>query len=344
VHPGLHWARHRLAPGVVLDEVNVSDSRGVVPVHVVVADLGNRDVGLTSLHRSLASRSVLTSLANRRRVVAAVNGMYFSFAYGAPVVPFIEHGRAQVLTTRPQQVVGLAGRSPQAGLVWLAGAVRVGTQRTPLVAVNSPTVHRGLAVYTSAWGSRPVPIWHSSRSRQARDGRVLTVLGRRRTIARGGWLLVATGASAVHWLRNAHKGQPVGMSRQIETDAPKAFTQAYGVGTHLVAAPFQTLPDRYCRAGSVEVARTAIGWAFGRYLVLVVVGNPRRKHQHGLDENQMSGLLASFGASQAYALDGGGSSEMVARLGRHRRLSIRNAPSDGRQRAIPIGLGVTFSG
>jgi hypothetical protein len=36
--------------------------------------------------------------------------------------------------------------------------------------------------------------------------------------------------------------------------------------------------------------------------------------------------------------DGGGSTEMVARLPGHRSVSVLNVPSDGNQRPIPNGL------
>jgi len=47
-----------------------------------------------------------------------------------------------------------------------------------------------------------------------------------------------------------------------------------------------------------------------------------------------------LGAAEAYMFDGGGSSEMVVRPHPGARLSIRNHPSDGRERRIPVGFGI----
>jgi hypothetical protein len=117
--------------------------------------------------------------------------------------------------------------------------------------------------------------------------------------------------------------------------------EAYGVGTQVVAKAGQVGHHLYCRRGEIFAARTTIGWKrHGTRLLLVTVEGKRGRRQHGLDENQMSGLLVQLGAERAYALDGGGSTSLITRMRRHHhRLSSRIQPSWG-LRPIPVGLGV----
>ena len=50
--------------------------------------------------------------------------------------------------------------------------------------------------------------------------------------------------------------------------------------------------------------------------------------------------MDDLGAVDAYMFDGGGSTEMVVRPHAGARLSVRNHPSDGVERKIPLGFGI----
>jgi hypothetical protein len=128
-------------------------------------------------------------------------------------------------------------------------------------------------------------------------------------------------------------------------------------------APGVVETDLYCRASERYAARTDIAWKPGGHtLMLVTVEATRASDHYGVDENQMSGLLVALGASKGFALDGGGSTQMVARLKqritkhiKHRRnhhvvrrtihrvvhrLVLQVHPRGSTGRAIPVGLGV----
>jgi exopolysaccharide biosynthesis protein len=57
---------------------------------------------------------------------------------------------------------------------------------------------------------------------------------------------------------------------------------------------------------------------------------------------QLAQLLRTLGDEDALNLDGGGSSTMVARNAAG-TVGVRNQPSEGRQRAVPNGLGFTYA-
>jgi len=340
----LSWTHHRLSPGVTLASTTMHSDRGKVEVRVVRVDLTKRGVSVAPLHGALSSGRVLTSLAANRKLVAATNGMYFNLTYGAPKVPFISHGQPMVLTDRPQRVAGIGvNRHAQDGDVWLSGAVHSGNAVGRLVAVNAPYVPKGLSVYTGAWGWRHVPLPSGAKSREVRNGRIHSGVGHHRSVPRNGRLLVARGGPAVRWLRALGHGDPVAMHLHVGTDAPVPFQQAYGVGTHTVSRADQINTGLYCNHHEYYAARTGIAWSRSHQtLMLVTAVSPRGPDHYGLDENQMSALLVKLRAAGAYALDGGYSTGMVARL-HHRRHGLQLiAGHHHRQRQIPVGVGVFY--
>jgi hypothetical protein len=341
----LDWSHHRLAPGVSLASTTMRGDRGKVEVRVVRVDLAHRGVSVAPLHGALSSGRVLTSLASNRKLVAATNGMYFNLTYGAPKVPFISHRNPMVLTEHPQRVAGIGvNNRAQDGDVWLSGAVHSGDAIGRLVAVNEPYVPKGLSVYTEAWGRRHIPLPSGAKSREVRHGRIRSGIGHHRVAPRGGRLLVARGEPAVRWLRSLGRHAPVSMHLRVGTDAPVAFQQAYGVGTHTVSRADQINTGLYCSRHEYYAARTGIAWSRSHStLMLVTAVSPRGPDHYGLDENQMSALLVKLRAAGAYALDGGYSTGMVARLHRHRHHGLTLiAGHHHRQRQIPVGVGVFY--
>ncbi|MGN6474966.1 MAG: phosphodiester glycosidase family protein, partial [Mycobacteriales bacterium] len=135
------------------------------------------------------------------------------------------------------------------------------------------------------------------------------------------------------------------MQMRAATDAPVRFAQAYGVGTQTVEQADQISTGLYCSRHEYYAARTGIAWTRSRStLLLVTAESPHAPDHYGLDENQMSAVLVNLRAATGYALDGGYSTTMVARLRHHHhRLALVTAPRGHRQRAIPVGVGVFYS-
>jgi hypothetical protein len=341
----LHWHWRRLAPGVSLASATMRGDRGKVEVRALRANLAHRGVSVSPLHGALASGRSLTRLAAARRLVGATNAMFFNLTYSAPRVPFIKAGRPMVLSDRPERVAGIGvDRRAEDGDVWLAGSVRSRESVAPLAAVNEPYVPSGVSVYTASWGHRRIPLPSDARSRVVRGSTIHSPVGRHLGVPRGGRLLVARGGPALDWLRSLPGRSRLGIRMRAETDAPVRFDQAYGVGTHTVAAPDQISTGLYCNRHEFYAARTGIAWTRSRsVLLLVTAESPHGPDHYGLDENQMSAVLVGLRAASGYALDGGYSTTMVARLRQHHhRLALVTAPRGNRQRAIPVGVGVYY--
>jgi hypothetical protein len=359
------WTRHKLGPGVTLADTMARGGRGRIEINVLRVDLNSPRVSVAPLTKGgLTGGQPLTSLAKHRTLVAATNGMFFNTGNGAPKVPFIKNGMPVVMSDTPEHVAGIdIDGVAQDGDVWLGGLVRSDGTSYPLSGINEPVPPTGLTLYTQAWGHHPVPVPSNSEARGVVNRQVVTGTRQRKWLPENGNLLVARGVDAVEWLSSLAIYSPLTVGHQIETDAPEPFAQAYGVGTHTVENEGEVLNGLYCRRSEIYAARTAIAWKRGGHkLMLVTVESPRAPDHYGVDENQMSQILVTLGADQAFALDGGGSTTLVARMKvhltkhikRHRhhhvvrrtihrtvkRLVLKVHPRYSSGRGIPVGIGV----
>jgi hypothetical protein len=343
--PGTTWATKTLAAGVTLATGTAKDSAGQVQMHVLRVDLTKPRTKLVPLVHSLAQRLALSTLAaNKPKLVAATNTGYFDFQTGAPTDPFINKGAARVISSTHEAVVGRnqAGLL-QAGNVWLAGTVNAGGNTAALTGINEAFPPNGLTVYNPHWGTSHVPGSWSSETRPVVGGVVGSSLPHRdATVPSKGYLLQARGTTAVNWLRNLAAGTKVTVTSAVKTDARSPFTQAYGVGVQLVATAGVAKTGFSCdSANTATPARTAVGYANGgRTMIIAVVTNHFHTSLHGLDNDQMSKLMVQLGVQQAYEWDGSGSTELLAKYRHSTALKLRNYPSDGSERPMPLGLGI----
>lgn len=327
VHHGAHWAHRRLASGASLATARGHSPKGPVKVSVLRIKLRNHNVRPVALHGGLTNGRRLSEFAHNKHLVAAVNGGYFNTTYGAPKVPFVVDRRAVVLWAqhRPAAGIGINHRA-EAGHVWLHGVVRSEGSRARLAAVNPPWLPEGLTLYTPAWGSGHLPLPAGALTRTLRNGLVSSGVHHTMHVPSDGRLLVARGLVAKEYLRHSLGfGNPVRVSKRVRTDAHVPFAQAYGTGTQVVKQRGTIENDLYCNRHAMYAARTTIGWNNkGSNLMLVTVESPRGPDYEGAVENQMSALMVSLGATRAFALDGGGSTELLARLPTVHRVKIRS--------------------
>jgi hypothetical protein len=310
---------------------------------VLRVDLTTPHVYVHPLMRALAQRSPLSSLAaGHSRLVAATNGGYYDFATGDPLGPVVVAGALRTGSTTASEVVGVTGTGRvRSGTVALAGTATSRRVSIRVHGLNTSLPVSGLTVYTARWGSAPVPLPRDAVSRKVAKGLVASGAGRWDYVPASGQLLVARGSTATTWLRGLRTGAAVQLSLAAVMK-PTSFRQAYAVGSQLVAPGGITRTGLRCRTRYPQPARTAVGLADGgRILVLTVVEDHPGTSLHGLDSDQMARVMHDLGVSEAYLLDGSGSSEMLARMPANpTRLSLRNYPADGQERTMPLGLGI----
>ncbi len=86
--------------------------------------------------------------------------------------------------------------------------------------------------------------------------------------------------------------------------------------------------------------RTAVGRPAGGHRLLLVAVDGSANFSAGLGFDDMAKLMARLGAYEAFVLDGGGSTEIVARRPGDTGAGVVNTPSDGAERPVPNGVGL----
>ncbi|MFB7335370.1 phosphodiester glycosidase family protein [Streptomyces adustus] len=364
-----------VAPGVVYRQYDIQGARGVAHAHVLSVDLRRRArLGLLR-PGAVARRATISGLADAQGAVAGVNGDFFNIteiqhpgvrATGAAVGPAIASGRVLKAAvpdgqrfgpdlppgTDATEVVGV-GSDWRARLdrLRLDGSVRTPTGTLPLGGLNQYALPVGsIGAFTSDWGtaSRVRATCGTDTERAAscsadtyevtlRHGRVVALADRPGSgaVAPGTTVLVGREAGA-RQLRRFFRGEPVSVRHRLVA-AGSRIPFRFALGGYPVlrgGVPLAGLNNR------TSAVRTAVGIASGgrRVLLLALDGAPA--YRRGLTIAEVAGVLRSLGAVDGFSLDGGGSSTLVARAPGASRVSVRNHPSGGAERAVANGIGV----
>jgi hypothetical protein len=368
--------RAALAPGVGYEEFDVPAARGVTHVHVLTADLSDPRVRLDLLYPgAVAARSPVSGMADAAGAVAGVNGDFFNItetqhpgveATGASVGPAVARGHVLKAAvpdgqrfgpalppgTGTEDVVGVGvdGRARLDDLT-LDGSVTTPEGRLPLGGLNQYALPEGsVGAFTSAWGSasrvratcgtdtdRAAPCSTETYEVTVRHGRVVSVSGTPGggPIGRGTTVLVGREAGA-RQLRTLAEGETVRVRHRLVASATRV-PYRFALGGYPVLEGGRPLPGLDDRTSAV---RTAVGVADGgrRLLLLAVDGAPA--YRTGLTIAEVADVMRGLGAVDAFSLDGGGSTTLVARTPGADAVSVLNHPSGGTERPVPNGIGI----
>lgn len=132
------------------------------------------------------------------------------------------------------------------------------------------------------------------------------------------------------------KGQSVRIQRGLVSAATR-IRYRFALGGYPVLTHGQPLPGLN---NTTSTVRTAVGIADNgrRLLLLALDGAPA--YRSGLTIAEVASVMRQLGSVDAFNLDGGGSTTMVARKPGAGALSVLNHPSGGAERPVPNGIGV----
>lgn len=369
-------AATEIAPGVEYTDFDIVAENGVAHAHVLSVDLRDPHVRVGLLHPGVvAARAAVSRLADAAGAVAGVNGDFFNItetqhpgveATGAPVGPAIAGGRrlkaavpdgqrfgpALPPGTTTEDVFGV-GTDRRARLDRLALDGSIGTDEgvLPLRGLNQYALPEGsIGAFTSDWGevSRERAVCGTDTDREApcgtdtyevtvADGRVVSAADSpgRGPIPFGTTVLVGREAGAQQ-LRKLSAGEPVAVRHRLVA-AKARVPYAFAIGGYPVLTGGRPLPGL---DATVSAVCTAAGIANGgrRMLLLALDGAP--EFRTGLTIAEVADTMWQLGATDAFSLDGGGSSTLVAREPGATAVSVRNHPSGGAERPVPNGIGV----
>ncbi|MGW2833441.1 phosphodiester glycosidase family protein [Streptomyces sp. NPDC001286] len=365
-----------IARGVTYRQFDIQGSKGPAHAHLLTVDLRDPHVRLGLLYPgAVAARATVSRLADAQGAVAGVNGDFFDIsetqhpgveATGATDGPAIaaEHvlkaavpdgqrfGPALPPGTSTQDVfgVGVDRRARLDGLA-LKGTIRTPAGHLPLGGLNQFALpENSIGAFTSDWGavSRIRATCGTDTDRGAacstdtyevtvRHGRVVAVADTpgRGTVAAGTTVLVGREEGA-RQLRKFTVGEPVKVTHRLVA-AHSKVPYRFALGGYPVLRRGQPLPGL---DGTTSAVRTAVGIAGGgrRLLLFALDGAP--DYRKGLTIAEVASEMRELGASDAFSLDGGGSTTLVARAPGAKTVTVRNHPSGDAERPVPNGIGV----
>ncbi|MEE4544454.1 phosphodiester glycosidase family protein [Streptomyces sp. V4-01] len=335
-----------VAPGITLTSFDVFGRTGWLRAHVLNADLGERSVEVDLIADRVSQARPLTQAASAQHAVAAVNGDYFDITETfAAEGPEIQGGRVRKGTAQPSTVAAVgADRIARLADLVITGTVTVAGVPRPLAAVNSPSAPAdGISVFTPLWGpgDRTLIQDPGPYTELVVSGGVVTSVGGRITatpVPDDGLVVLGRGAAA-GLLATARPGDRVSVAFAPHSDAPAALRMALGSGSVLVrdGAAIDFPPST---GNDAPKPRTAIGWPAGGRRLLLVAVDGSANFSPGLGFDDMAALMVRLGAADAFMLDGGGSTELVARRPGDTAAGVVNTPSDGGERPVPDGVGL----
>lgn len=373
---GAVQGRVQLAPGVQYQQFDIPAAKGVTHAHVLSVDLRNPRVGVGLLYPgAVAARAPVSQLADAQGAVGGVNGDFFNItetqhpgveATGASVGPAIAQGRALKAAvpdgqrfgpalppgTSTQDVLGVgADRRARLDGLALDGWIRTPEERLPLGGLNQYALPVGsIGAFTEDWGSvsrvratcgtdtdRAAPCSTDTYEVTISAGRVVSAADTPGSgpIAAGTTVLVGREAGAQQ-LRKFFTGERVVVRHRLVA-ASSWIPYRFALGGYPVLDDGQPLPGL---DNATSAVRTAVGIANGGRRLLLLAVDGAAEYRTGLTIAEVADVMRKLGSVDAFSLDGGGSSTLVARDPGASAVSVRNHPSGGAERPVPNGIGV----
>ena len=293
------------------------------------------------------------SMGTRTRAVAGINGGYFDIhASGQPVGGSVVDG--QIYKSPPAgfnaELSVLADGTMKIGQEKFSGTITDGPASESLTSVNIPAdAAAGRVTEVTpvlAVGAQPLSAAAtlvSGTVSGAGGNQMLTVTGVRtgitslRVPAAGTAGLLSSGAGGTWLADHVRAGDALTISERLTPDPD--VTQLVTAATQLIKDG-RAYTDPTGLPSSPASPETAVGVSRdGRHAVFVAFdGRLGEPVAAGVSAGQVTGYLLARGAYNAVLLDGGGSTEMDARVPGDTGLSVLSTPSDGSERPVANGL------
>lgn len=203
--------------------------------------------------------------------------------------------------------------------------------------INRSRIAGDVVLYTHYYGPSTKTNQWGYEIRIANNGKVTEVSKNGNMKLDKDSVVLSAHGDAAKVLERVQVGDRVRLRETLGSDAADAAELVIGAGPSLVTdgkADVRSAEENI--AGDIargRAPRTAIGVKKDGTVILLVVDG-RSSSSAGMSLQELANYMVKLGAWQALNFDGGGSSEMVLDG------KILNNPSDGRERAVSVGLGV----
>lgn len=345
----------QIGPGITLRELTSVTPTGWYDQHILTADLANPAVTSDLLAgEHVTDRQATSVMVNEAGAVAGVNGDFFDINNsGAPLGAEVRDGellKSSDHGTWSHIGVGRDGIGRAVDMT-LDATATFGGSAHPVTSLNASNTMSGspanaIVAYTPAWGSYSRAIGVSGATDVAsvlvQDERVVTVDASRAgegPVPDGAFVLVGREAGAAA-IRTLQPGDGVTLSYELSDEIARQMRFVIGSNRELVRDGVAR-PDS--ELDNAVHPRTVIGFKDDGRTMILMTNDGRQSPVNGMTMRELARFMVRLGAEQAWNLDGGGSTSMVARPLGEDAATVRNSPSDGAERPDPNGVGLFVS-
>jgi hypothetical protein len=336
IAPGVGFARYYLATAdgpLVITAISI-DPHGP-GLHLDVVDASDRLVSAGETVRSMGERT---------GALAGINGDFFDISNTNAPVGVVVSGGSLLRSPSGRAAIAIS-RSGEAvlGPVRFTGDVRSGSAAWRLTGVDTFPPAGGASLLLPAFGGSAgapgVQIVTLSPVPGSPQTYRVAAVGEPGAGPVPGTTALAFGPAARTDAGSPAVGSEITVSYALDPPL-SSLTAAVGGGPLLIrdGAPYAD-PDS--PSPGEAAFRAPLSGALRQSdgtIVLVQVDGRDPAVSIGLNRAEFGSLLRAFGAVDGMALDGGGSSTIVARLPGDALATLQNRPSDGRERPVADGL------
>ena len=284
-------------------------------------------------------RGKLSQAARSLGAKAAVNASYFdsdgwiigNLKYREQWYGMDEQPRSALVINNG--AAGIVRDLAYAGTVTIA---KLGVTQ-PVTGLNRRRQSDDLIVYTPQFGANTQTNAFGCEVKLDKKGRVLAVSKAGNMSIEKDTVVLSAHGNAAKVLEQVRKGYRISLQQSFGNSFADEAELVVGAGPLLVDNGKPNVRIRE-EAIAPDIAygrapRTAVAIKKDGTLMLITVDG-RSSNSAGLTLQDLAAYLVKLGARQALNFDGGGSSEMVLDG------KVLNSPSDGRERAVSVGLGI----
>ncbi len=339
-----------IAPGVEFATYQLLTASGPLVIHAIAADLHRADVhvGTVLADNALVSHGeTVGAMADRTGAIAGINGDYFAIgSTDSPTNIVVRDGQLLRMPRKRYAVAITTHGNVDFTEFHFAGQVQLPTRALALDAIDEvPPPDGGVALVTPAFGPLPplenvteIPLAPVSGTPPLATYTTGPIADNDAAQPAGYYLAIGPSAYGITALPNP--GESVVASGDLAPISLTHIAAAIGGGP-LILDDGTWIDDPDGPSGgefdrpipSSGVATTADGT-----LLLIEVDGRQPLESVGITRPQFAALMRALGAVEGMALDGGGSSTIVARRLGDTVATLQNSPSDGRERPVADGL------
>ncbi len=335
-----------LAPGVTLTNEQRMTSAGWFNINLVTIDLTNPSVESTVLLPDFISeKAPLTALASsEENVVAAINGDFFDTQGKSTLGMVVKDGTYITSSIHDDRFYTYLqmkdGRSYIAKVLGEATKFSNTGHTIDITYKNKPYLQYDRAImFDRSWGNASIGNTNTEPVLEVvvSNGKIISMAldPAPQRIPDDGYIISAVGTMIPEIFSNYALGDEVTLKNGAFMEH---IDQAIGGGAKILT---DGIPgEDFSLNISGRHPRSALGFSADNKTLYLVAVDGRHTNFTGMTQTELAYLMAEAGAYNAINLDGGGSTELVAKTLGSSSPEIVNTPSDGTERRIHNGIGV----